>query len=73
MMTSKRPGGDQPWRVGECAACHVAFAGRRREAVSVGHLLRVHQRICPGGDRAGEVVMPLEASRPALTSAPLDD
>jgi hypothetical protein len=62
-MTSKRTATDQPWRVGECPTCRVAFAGRRAESVSVGHLLRVHARICPGGDRMGEVVMPLEAVR----------
>ena len=40
---------------------------------SLGHLLKVHERICPGGDRAGEVVMPLEASRPAMSAISLDD
>ena len=55
--------------MGECASCHVGFAGRRAELVSVEHLLRVHERICPGGDRAGEVVMPLEASRPVASAA----
>ena len=64
-MTSKRPPVEDPLQVGECASCRVAFAGRRAEMVSLGHLLQVHERICPGGNRAGEVVMPLEASLPA--------
>ncbi|HYR96389.1 MAG TPA: hypothetical protein VEM57_06605 [Candidatus Binatus sp.] len=69
-MTSKRRPPDDVWRVGECTTCRVAFAGRRTEVASLGHLLQVHERICPGGDRAGEVVMPLEASRPPRPLAP---
>ena len=72
-MTSKRPAGEDPWRVGVCTTCRVAFAGRPGEIVSVEHLLQVHERICPGGDRAGEIVMPLEASRPATPAVSLDD
>ncbi len=44
--------------VGACTACGVVFAGREAERVRVAEVLRVHQTICPGGSRAGEVVVP---------------
>lgn len=49
--------------VGHCSACGVAFAGRSRDRELVTHVLGVHEQICPGGDRAGEVARPLEALR----------
>jgi hypothetical protein len=71
-MAPKLEALEQPWRVGECPTCRVAFAGRRGDVASVGHLLQVHERICPGGDRAGEVVMPLEAARVERSAVRLD-
>jgi hypothetical protein len=46
--------------VGTCAACGVAFEGPRSRQADVEQVLRAHQRICPGGDRAGEMVTPFE-------------
>jgi len=38
-----------------CGVCFVASTTRRSEAAL---LLDVHQQICPGGDRRGEVITP---------------
>jgi len=45
--------------VGRCSACGLAFAGRRGQRRQVAQVLSVHEEICPGGDRAGEVAFPL--------------
>ena len=45
--------------VGRCSACGLAFGARRGQRRQVAHVLGVHEEICPGGDRAGEVVFPL--------------
>ena len=44
---------------GTCAACGLAFAGPHRRRRVVAAVLRVHEEICPGGDRTGEVTFPL--------------
>jgi len=44
--------------VGHCSACGVAFGARRGQRNQVAHVLTVHERICPGGDRTGEVAFP---------------
>ena len=44
---------------GRCSACGLAFGARRGQRRQVAHVLGVHEEICPGGDRAGEVVFPL--------------
>ena len=48
----------RPGVVGACTVCGVVFAGREAERGRVVEVLRVHQTICPGGSRAGEVVVP---------------
>ena len=45
--------------VGHCSVCGVAFGARRGKRRQVSHLLVVHEQICPGGDRTGEIAFPL--------------
>jgi hypothetical protein len=49
-----------PSHVGVCAACGVAFLAPAGRLEQTAELLRVHESICPGGDRAGEGVTPLD-------------
>jgi hypothetical protein len=44
--------------VGACGVCGVTFAGTTKRAPDVRHVLGVHESICPGGRRTGEVVTP---------------
>jgi len=47
-----------PEPVGACAVCGVAFAASDERRTDVLEVLRVHERICPGGIRTGHVVEP---------------
>jgi hypothetical protein len=46
--------------VGACGVCGVVFEGTAERALDVRHVLEVHQSICPGGRRAGEIVAPFD-------------
>ena len=50
----------RPSVVGACAVCGVTFAASRERLAEAAHVLRVHESICPGGQRAGEVATPFE-------------
>jgi hypothetical protein len=52
------PKGRDP--VGACGVCGVVFEGTTERAVDVRHVLDVHESICPGGRRAGEIVSPFD-------------
>jgi len=43
-----------------CSACGVLFVGPPERRAHVEHILRVHERICPGGSRSGDVATPFE-------------
>jgi hypothetical protein len=46
--------------VGACGVCGVTFAGTTERAPDVRQVLGVHEAICPGGRRAGEIVTPFD-------------
>jgi hypothetical protein len=46
--------------VGACGVCGVVFEGTAERARDVRHVLEVHESICPGGRRAGEIVAPFD-------------
>lgn len=48
--------------VGQCCECGVAFAGSVEQSAGVAQVWRAHESVCPGGDRAGEVVHPFPPS-----------
>lgn len=52
--------------VGSCEACGVTFLAQPAHAPSVREILRVHRAVCPGGERANEIVAPAEALAPTL-------
>jgi hypothetical protein len=43
-----------------CGACGVGFIGAHGDAHLLTEVLRVHEIICPGGERAGELVTPFD-------------
>ena len=49
-----------PSVVGACGVCGVTFAASRERQAEAARVLRVHESICPGGQRAGEVATPFE-------------
>ena len=49
-----------PSVIGACAVCGVKFAASRKHRAEVARVLRVHETICPGGHRSGEVATPFE-------------
>ena len=49
-----------PSVIGACAVCGVKFAASREHRAEVARVLRVHETICPGGHRSGEVATPFE-------------
>jgi hypothetical protein len=53
--------------VGRCSTCGVAFAARPADRELVTHVLGAHERICPGGNRTGEVAHPVEALLDVVT------
>lgn len=53
--------------VGRCCECGVAFAGQVEQSAGIEQVWRAHESICPGGERAGEVVCPFP---PAAAAAP---
>ncbi|HJQ85422.1 MAG TPA: hypothetical protein VKA21_15150 [Candidatus Binatia bacterium] len=44
--------------MGVCRACGVTFAAGDDQRAQAAKVLGVHQAICPGGRREGEVVRP---------------
>jgi hypothetical protein len=46
--------------VGACGVCGVVFEGTAERALDVRHVLDVHESICPGGRRSGEIVAPFD-------------
>ena len=46
--------------VGACGVCGVVFEGTTERALDVRHVLEVHESICPGGRRTGEIVTPFD-------------
>lgn len=51
---------------GTCTSCRVVFFSRPDQMAGTRALLRLHESICPGGERLGEVAMPYEPSPPRL-------
>jgi hypothetical protein len=47
--------------VGRCAVCQVAFAADDDGRDATLMVLRVHEQVCPGGNRRRETVIPLDA------------
>ena len=64
-----------PDAVGSCSHCGVAFAGLTERWSQVEQVLQAHESVCPGGDRAGEIVRPFgeadSAPEPWLAAATL--
>jgi hypothetical protein len=52
--------------VGVCESCGVTFLAQAAHVTSVREILRVHRNVCPGGNRADEVVAPTEHLPPTL-------
>lgn len=50
--------GEVSFTVGACAVCGVRFGGLPERRTELEHVLRAHERICPGGTREGEIVTP---------------
>ena len=50
----------RPRVVGACGVCGVQFAASRDRRAEAARVLRVHESICPGGQRSGEVATPFE-------------
>ena len=46
--------------VGACCVCGVVFEGTIERALDIRHVLAVHESICPGGRRTGEIVSPFD-------------
>ena len=63
---NKRP----PFRVlvGSCRSCRVAFAARPHDREAVAEVLRVHEAVCPGGDRDGEIAEPFPEPPPSASA-----
>jgi len=59
-LLTKRVPRRPPSVVGACAMCGVAFAASRERQAEAARVLHVHESICPGGQRAGEVATPFE-------------
>ncbi len=60
MRTIKRAPRRAPSVVGVCGVCGVKFAASRERQADAARVLRVHESICPGGQRSGRVAMPFE-------------
>ena len=59
-LLTKRVPRRRPSVVGACAVCGITFAAARERQAEAARVLRVHESICPGGQRAGEVATPFE-------------
>jgi len=46
--------------VGVCGACGVGFIAPADRVDHAEEILRLHESICPGGERAGDVVHPYD-------------
>jgi len=49
-----------PSVVGACGVCGIKFAASRGRQADTARVLCVHETICPGGERSGEVATPYE-------------
>ena len=56
-LLSKRTSRRAVSPVGTCHTCGVQFMAAPDLHARVEQILAAHQRICPGGDRAGDVAM----------------
>jgi hypothetical protein len=45
--------------IGACHRCGVRFGARAVDAADTLATLRAHERICPGGNRLRDIVIPL--------------
>jgi len=59
-LLAKRASRRAPSVVGVCGVCGVKFAASRERQADAARVLRVHESICPGGQRSGRVAMPFE-------------
>ncbi len=59
-LLTKRVPRRRPSVVGACAVCGITFAASRERQTEAARVLRVHESICPGGQRVGEVATPFE-------------
>jgi hypothetical protein len=59
-LLTKRVPRRRPSVVGACGVCGVQFAASRERRAETARVLHVHESICPGGQRAGEVATPFE-------------
>ena len=48
----------RPRSIGTCPACGVMFSGSPGGDEETAEILHVHEAICPGGDRRGDLVTP---------------
>lgn len=51
---------------GACTLCRVVFFARPDQVRGTRELIRLHESICPGGERLGEVALPYETMPPRL-------
>lgn len=66
MLTPNEPNDLQP--AGACTLCRVVFFSRPDQVTHTRQLIRLHESICPGGERLGEVALPYEAPPPPRLS-----
>ncbi len=59
-LLTKRVSRRPPSVVGACGVCGIKFAASRGRQADTARVLCVHETICPGGERSGEVATPYE-------------
>ena len=59
-LLTKRVPRRAPSVVGACGVCGVKFTASRERQADTARVLCVHETICPGGERSGEVATPYE-------------
>lgn len=54
---------------GACTLCRVVFFARPDQFSGTREVIRLHESICPGGERLGEVAVPYETAPMRLSDA----
>jgi hypothetical protein len=62
MLTTNETNDLRP--AGACTLCRVVFFARPDQVTDTRALIRLHESICPGGERLGEVALPYEPLPP---------
>jgi hypothetical protein len=58
LLVARRP--RRTRTIGVCRVCGVVFAASPGRGARAAEVLRVHERICPGGHRRADVVAPFD-------------